>query len=135
MGTTPAGKLADQPFPRRVGMFGGRRAIDVSCGQQATAVVDDTVRRPLRPFGRPFWLRFTYVTSVSCQEILRRHGRGQGALFMCGTIPCELPEPAEELGGRRRPGQPAAARPAGWGWGERLTLTAVGESTGLEPLR
>jgi|EP01047_Picozoa_sp_COSAG01_P035965 hypothetical protein len=22
------------------------------------------VRRPLRPFGRPFWLRFTYVTSV-----------------------------------------------------------------------
>ena len=22
------------------------------------------VRRPLRPFWRPFWLRFTYVTSV-----------------------------------------------------------------------
>jgi ATP-dependent helicase YprA (DUF1998 family) len=22
------------------------------------------VRRPLRPFGRPFWLRFTYGTSV-----------------------------------------------------------------------
>jgi hypothetical protein len=54
MGTTPAGKLADQPFPRRVGMFGGRRAIDVSCGQQATAVVDDTVRRPFVLLGGRF---------------------------------------------------------------------------------
>jgi hypothetical protein len=24
----------------------------------------DQVRRPLRPFRRPFWLRFTYATSV-----------------------------------------------------------------------
>ena len=24
----------------------------------------DAVRRPLRPFWRAFWLRFTYVTSV-----------------------------------------------------------------------
>jgi beta-glucosidase-like glycosyl hydrolase len=31
-------------------------------GQQV--LHDRPVRRPLRPFRRPFWLRFTYVTSV-----------------------------------------------------------------------
>jgi hypothetical protein len=36
------------------------------------------VRRPWRPFRRPFWLTFTYVNVCSCQEVLRRrHGRGQ----------------------------------------------------------
>jgi predicted unusual protein kinase regulating ubiquinone biosynthesis (AarF/ABC1/UbiB family) len=35
------------------------------------------VRRPLRPFQRPFWLRFYLCDVCSCQEILRRNGRGQ----------------------------------------------------------
>jgi hypothetical protein len=36
------------------------------------------VQRPLRPFWRPFWLGFTYVTPVLVNlEILRRNGRGQ----------------------------------------------------------
>ena len=30
----------------------------------ANATRVHAVRRPLRPFRRPFWLRFTYVTSV-----------------------------------------------------------------------
>jgi hypothetical protein len=45
----------------------------------------DAVRRPSHPFWRPFWLRFTYVTSVLVKkflsrEILRRNGRGQAIM-------------------------------------------------------
>jgi hypothetical protein len=44
--------------------------------------IDKQVRRPLRPFWRPICLRFTYMCNVcSCQNILRRNGRGQELLI------------------------------------------------------
>jgi hypothetical protein len=56
------------------------RCDEVPCPAHATARPALTVRRPLRPLWRPVLAEIYLCNVCSCQERLRRHGRGQPAL-------------------------------------------------------